>query len=984
MDQWTNIDSTAAIYAVGNLFRNDITIFVPRNDDHDAATCDSKMIIPFVKWIKHGIWVSGSFNKLCSKSIKLFLRNGGMCDCSECNETDVNDNDNNKMKEFNCVEMKKIYAFLNQSLLTIQNILSFAGNKIQILAPFTDHDMNTIINLYIESMNTIINFINVLKYSTYNCQYFKRYLSNGTRYRTLIHRLLKILVKVSKMCTEKQLSNKNGLVQINRRMIASKLLPKLQSVQQMPFFHRDLLLIALYLQQHDQGSDGFGIRCQLLSYIDNMVQMERSKFCNNEHNVCTLIFEGECQTAKIRYHCDNLMDFQNINDKRMSFVNFLFDKLNQRLIELIVKCASYNNETWPATCSALNCLQTIISIITQLEQDSNSKQRNFVYIRQLFDANQLNILPIVLKWINCDYDDEIDCWRTQFRKCAFQVTALRCLSNMIQYQINCLKQWTRSNDVIEYSYPGSNVSKNMPNSSRNQPREIEFIDCSVRKMMSVQLEVISQNLSNIKLGEDCFEFLANLRYDLKFYELIDATNGTPNSIVIRAIKSMNRQWTDESFTKLYHEYLDPDLKLGDFLNQFPWLFLCIIESAFCDNMTEKKWYKSWPMLELIDKCMYRNMDMKRENYENERIIDKIMAIAGKIKNNDLVAVEEPHEVYMPQTLTRLMGFIHVRDYNYYKDNTYLINKIVLTLKRMTVCWLPKLILLPTMHIKNGSNGARTIQNAVLYGAEHTIIQSLKGRLGAGNDCYNCNQYPIWHKIVKKGCYFELKNKCGHGNDHDYYLSQLWRMNGILNFYHLLQFDLNSNDIGLNNKINLKSTMYCFRQVLKYSENSFDKMECFKFLLLLHLLNQNNYAIKKYQMKISNNSKLSYLKDWIKQLQKRDQKSNDNVYHFMNKIINHDHYDNINRNDKFKHIENDFLIDLGKNASSMTAMVVNNESFANTICNTMTCKQCNWIKCNERNIKLRKCKKCKSVFYCSKQCQKNDWETHRQVCCVEKL
>ena len=958
MDQWTNIDDIAAIYTVGNLFRNGITIFVPKNDDLGAATCNSKISIPFVKWIEHGIWISGSLNKLCSKHIKSFLRNGSMCHCIECTKSDVND-DNNKINEFNCVEMNKIYTFLNQSLVAIQNISLFVANKVKILAPFTDNDINPIINLCIESMNTIINFINVLKYSTYNCKYFERYLSNATRYRNFVYRLLKILINILEMCTIKKVLNKNGWVKIDWRIITSKLLPKLQSIQQITFFQRDLLLIALDLQQHDQDSKRFGIRGELLSYIDNMLQIEHNKCCT---------LESKCDDNGSKF-----IDLKIINDKSVPFVSFLFDKLNQRAIKFIVQCAGYGNEICETTVNGAHCLYVIMSIITHLEQDSTCNKRNFAYIRQLFDENQTNILPVILKWTrhDCNYDHGIDS-RTGALLCFHKMAGLQCLGCMIQYQINCLKQSPDNNNVIEYSYPCSNPTT----------RKLEFIDSSVRKMISVRLEMISKHLSKIKPGDDWFEFQTSLQYNLKLYELIDATNGTPNSIVAGAIKSMNRQWTDENFVKLYQEYLDPDLKLGDFLNQFPWLFLCSIRPAFCHNMRQKHWYKSLSMLELIDNCMYRNMETEPKW---ECIIDDIMAIAGKRKDGYLVEVEDPREAYMPEKLLCLMDFIHEHldkrsDYNYYKDNTYLINKIVLTLKRMTVCWLPKLIVLPTMHIKNGSNAAWTIQDSVLCAAEHTIIQSLNGGLGMSNDCDNCNQYPIWHKIVKKGCYFVLKNKCA--NDRDYYLSQLWRINGILNFYHLLQFDLNSNDIHLKNKINLKSTMYCFRQVLKYSGNSFDTMECFQFLLLLHLLNENNYAIEKYQMKISNNHQLSYLKDWIEQMVDIDQTSNDKVYHFMDQIINHNHYDN--RNDKFKYAENDFVNDLQTNASSIAAMVINNESFSHTICNTMTFKQCNWIKCNKKNIKLRKCKKCKSVFYCSKQCQKDDWKAHRQICCLEKF
>ena len=41
-------------------------------------------------------------------------------------------------------------------------------------------------------------------------------------------------------------------------------------------------------------------------------------------------------------------------------------------------------------------------------------------------------------------------------------------------------------------------------------------------------------------------------------------------------------------------------------------------------------------------------------------------------------------------------------------------------------------------------------------------------------------------------------------------------------------------------------------------------------------------------------------------------------------------------------------------------------------NMVSMKQCNWKYCMKKSCKLRRCKKCKSVYYCSKLCQKKDW------------
>ena len=55
-------------------------------------------------------------------------------------------------------------------------------------------------------------------------------------------------------------------------------------------------------------------------------------------------------------------------------------------------------------------------------------------------------------------------------------------------------------------------------------------------------------------------------------------------------------------------------------------------------------------------------------------------------------------------------------------------------------------------------------------------------------------------------------------------------------------------------------------------------------------------------------------------------------------------------------------------------------------NIMKCKECNYFECQKKNVELMKCKCCKSVYYCSRLCQKKDWKlsaknhpAHRYVC-----
>ena len=62
-------------------------------------------------------------------------------------------------------------------------------------------------------------------------------------------------------------------------------------------------------------------------------------------------------------------------------------------------------------------------------------------------------------------------------------------------------------------------------------------------------------------------------------------------------------------------------------------------------------------------------------------------------------------------------------------------------------------------------------------------------------------------------------------------------------------------------------------------------------------------------------------------------------------------------------------------------ILNHERTMMVVGNILAMKQCHWINCKKMNIKLKKCTKCLSVFYCSKKCQHLDWVCgrHSNLC-----
>ena len=57
----------------------------------------------------------------------------------------------------------------------------------------------------------------------------------------------------------------------------------------------------------------------------------------------------------------------------------------------------------------------------------------------------------------------------------------------------------------------------------------------------------------------------------------------------------------------------------------------------------------------------------------------------------------------------------------------------------------------------------------------------------------------------------------------------------------------------------------------------------------------------------------------------------------------------------------------------------NEKYMTLLGNIAMFKECNYNGCNKKDVILKRCQKCVSVYYCSRLCQKKDWLNHRNVC-----
>ena len=604
--------------------------FIPKSLEFEFADSSEdnmnennhKDILHFQQWIEHGIWSTRNLIKLCRKTIKYFKKHRVIASCGIFQQ-----------KSCDCEEMFDAYDLLDNSIFTLHNISSYINNNIW-------HVSEQCSNLCICLFEPVFDFINTLKCATYDCIHFKKYLAsdNEKRYRTMIYQLLSVLKCLSRISLKRSPFGESANKMEKDDLDAMAL--KYEYIQQIPFFRDDLLTFAYH--EGINEFDDFYITFLLITHIETMLTFEKQRYFNNDSD-----------------------NSPNGVSKSKSFVEFLFDSFDGKFIDFIIRCASCNTDH-DVCLIGMECISKILSIVTQ--ENYKYKRRGFNYICRLFDKKQFNLLPIIIHWVQNKFYDTAICFGWSIND-EINNLAFECVASMIQYQIRYLtskpKPHQNKSIIFGYNYPYSNSQR-----SKVVHRNLEFIDESTQKLTQERLERIAK--------ETYFFWQENsnddLIYDLKFYELIHETNGTPNSVIIAAIKSMNREWTPDTGIKLYEQYFDPRLKSSidhDFFNQYPSLYLLCLKKMFLKYIRDKKLQKAVSILESIDKSMHYVAAHVFEAHSDRKdwvIINELLNLAHskqqKFGESEqyLVMVKNKY-VHMP---TQLVAFIQ-SIYHLYKN-----------------------------------------------------------------------------------------------------------------------------------------------------------------------------------------------------------------------------------------------------------------------------------------------------------------------------
>ena len=216
-------------------------------------------------------------------------------------------------------------------------------------------------------------------------------------------------------------------------------------------------------------------------------------------------------------------------------------------------------------------------------------------------------------------------------------------------------------------------------------------------------------------------------------------------------------------------------------------------------------------------------------------------------------------------------------------------------------------------------------------------------------------------ILKHFCVQILKGRNFDIND-EY---DIWKM--MAQFYLIHKYD---------NKIATFCCKKALRLVMSYNDEIDDhkhsQLWCYDYLLWLSILNRDGKKYHKYIKLIDN---------LIKSNAKFGSGSHDqawsNVIHSYK--LSGNAFKSFSQSENFLQCTRSDWINSSITCSEFDSLLQNQN--ISVIKNIAMSKECNFIKCRRKNIKLKVCKRCKSVYYCSRACQKKDWKycMHKDCC-----
>ena len=275
------------------------------------------------------------------------------------------------------------------------------------------------------------------------------------------------------------------------------------------------------------------------------------------------------------------------------------------------------------------------------------------------------------------------------------------------------------------------------------------------------------------------------------------------------------------------------------------------------------------------------------------------------------------------------------------------------------------------------NGSSRVYDGFSICAFLEIIMSVCARI-------TCNETNviILKKLVDKFAYFlvnfEKNNIVEFGSQ--YNCTSLWNL--VVTFFVYQKFDMKRLFLCCNK--NLTNSKTALNQVCDAGEwfSRENTLVCHRIaltnILIYYFITNNWFMFEKYlneRFEVTHTVGHDYFDEIRNDLTGRSQRiyftypprllsTQYNRWDFMRKFIV---YDNDHRK-KYWYDNENKIVDM-----------LLHEKYVLCMGYMITLKECNYEKCKKKDIVLKRCKNCVSVYYCSRLCQKRDWICDRSVC-----